>query len=322
MSPASFILSSSPGQTALDFMEGRQNLAIAVDSFLTDCKVRNLSPRTIKFYRDYLLSLLTFAQAQSVSNIHDADADFLRSYILMFSEQHNPGGVHAAFRSIRAFLFWIEKEELMPIDWKNPIKKVDAPHVPDQIIEPVPLKDVNLLLATCKGNSFFDKRDRAMIFFLLDTGARAQEVCDINLEDVELNSGKVIIRQGKGRKPRYVFINKTTIKALRAYLRIRDDLQTEALFVSKTMERLTYDGLRQLIQRRSRLARLKKIPTLHDFRRQFALSMLNNGADIFSLQRLMGHQDIAILRRYLAQTTDDICIAHAKGSPVENYSWG
>jgi len=107
-----------------------------------------------------------------------------------------------------------------------------------------------------------------MIFFLLDTGARAQEVCDINLEDVELNSGKVIIREGKGRKPRYVFINKTTIKALRAYLRIRDDLQTEALFLSKTMERLTYDGLRQLIQRRSRLAGLKKIPTLHDFRRQ------------------------------------------------------
>lgn len=201
------------------------------------------------------------------------------------------------------------------------IKKVDAPHVPDQIIEPVPLKGVNLLLATCKGNSFFDKRDRAMIFFLLDTGARAQEVCDINLEDVELNSGKVIIREGKGRKPRYVSINKTTIKALRAYLRIRDDLQTEALFLSKTMERLTYDGLRQLIQRRSRLAGLKKISTLHDFRRQFALSMLNNGVDIFSLQRLMGHQDIAILRRYLAQTTDDICIAHAKGSPVENYSW-
>ena len=156
----------------------------------------------------------------------------------------------------------------------------------------------------------------------MDTGARAQEVCEINLEDVELNSGKVIIRQGKGRKPRYVFINKTTIKALRGYLRTRDDLRTQALFASKTMKRLTYEGLRQLVQMRSKLAALKKIPTLHDFRRQFALSMLNNGADIFSLQRLMGHQDIAILRRYLAQTTDDICIAHAKGSPVENYSWG
>ncbi len=280
MSHTSFIISSSPGQTALDFMEGKQNLAIAIDSFLTNCKVRNLSPRTIEFYKDYLSSFLTYAEAQSVSNIQDADADFIRSYILMYSEEHNPGGVHAAFRSVRAFLFWAEKEEFMPADWKNPIKKVDAPRVPDKIIEPVPLKDVSLLLATCKGNGFFDKRDRGIIFFLLDTGARAQEVCDINLEDVELNSGKVIIREGKGRKPRYVFINKTTIKALRGYLRTRDDLQTPALFVSKTMERLTYDGLRQLIQRRSKLAGLKKVPTLHDFRRQFALSMLNNGVDI------------------------------------------
>jgi site-specific recombinase XerD len=49
--------------------------------------------------------------------------------------------------------------------------------------------------------------------------------------------------------------------------------------------------------------------------------MLNNGADIFSLQRLMGHSDISILRRYLAQTTEDIRVAHEKGSPVENYSW-
>jgi site-specific recombinase XerD len=89
----------------------------------------------------------------------------------------------------------------------------------------------------------------------------------------------------------------------------------------KTLERLTYDGLRQLLQRRSKLAGLRKEPTLHDFRRQFALSMLNNGTDIFSLQRLMGHSDISVLRRYLAQTTEDIRIGHGNGSPVENYSW-
>ena len=210
---------------------------------------------------------------------------------------------------------------MMPLDWKNPIKKVDPPQVPDKIIEPVLFEDVSSLIATCKENSFFDKRDKAIIFFLLDTGARAQEVCDVNLENVELNTGKVLIREGKGRKPRYVFINRTATRALRAYLRIRDTLQTQALFVSKTMERLTYDGLRQIIQRRSKHAGLKKEPTLHGFRRQFALCMLNNRVDIFSLQRLMGHKDISILRRYLAQTTEDIRVAHNKGSPVENYSW-
>ena len=308
-------------QTALDFIEGRQYLAIAIDSFLTNCRVKNLSRNTIKFYRAYLVSFQAYAEAQSISSVQEIDADFIRSYILMFGEGHNPGGVDAAYRSLHAFLCWIEKEEMMPVNWKNPIKKVDRPKVPDKIIEPVALEDVSKLLSTCKGNGFFDKRDKAILLFLLDTGARAQEVCDVNLEDVELDVGKVLIREGKGRKPRYVFISKTTIKSLRGYLRVRDNLQTHALFVSKSMERLTYDGLRQLVQRRSKLAALKKEPTLHDFRRQFALSMLNNGADIFSLQRLMGHKDISILRRYLAQTTEDIRIAHDKGSPVENYSW-
>lgn len=308
-------------QTALDFMEGRQYLSIAIDSFLTDCRVRNLSKHSIKFYADYLTSFERFAETQSVSCIEEVDPNFIRSYIHIYSECHNPGGVHAAYRSIRAFLNWVEKEEMMAIEWKNPVKKVDPPMVPDKVIEPVLLEDIKLLIATCKENSFFDKRDKAIIFFLLDTGARAQEVCDMNLEDTELSTGKVLIREGKGRKPRYVFINKTTIKAIRAYLRVRSDHQSPALFISKSLDRLTYDGLRQIIQRRSNLGGLKKEPTLHDFRRQFALSMLNNGVDIFSLQRLMGHKDISILRRYLAQTTEDIRIAHEKGSPVENYSW-
>ena len=314
--------SPSYQHTALDFVEGRQYLAIAIDSFLRDCKARNLSEHTLKFYRDYLVSFESYAKSQSVSSVNEIDPAFIRSYLILFGETHNPGGVNAAYRSIRAFLYWVEKEEMMAEEWRNPIKKVDPPEVPEQIIEPVLLEEVDSLIATCKGNSFFDRRDKAIIFFLLDTGVRAQEVCDVNLEDVELNSGKVLVRQGKGRKPRYVFTNRTANKALRAYLRIRNNYQAKALFVSKTMERLTYDGLRQIIRRRSKLAGLRNEPTLHDFRRQFALSMLNNGADIFALQRLMGHKDISILRRYLAQSTEDIRVAHDKGSPVENYSWG
>ncbi len=314
-------ISSLSRQTALDFMVGDQYLANAIDSFLNDRKSRNRSPNTIKFYRNYLDAFEKYSNSQAVTSIQDIDPIFLRTYILLISQTHNPGGVHSAFRSLRVFLLWVEKEELMPDTWKNPIHKVDAPFVPQKIIEPVSLEDVQALLLTCKEKDFFDTRDKSLIFLLLDTGARAQEVCDINLEDVDLNSGQVAIQCGKGSKPRYVFVNITTRKAIRTHLRIRGDHNSPALFVSKTNERLTYDGLRQLLQRRSKKAGLKKEPTLHDFRRQFALSMLNNGADIFSLQRLMGHSDISMLRRYLAQTTKDISAAHAKYSPVENYSW-
>lgn len=309
-------------QTALDFMVGKQSLTMAVDSFLCDRKSKNRSSHTIRFYKQYLSVFEKYANSQSTENIQDVDPQFLRDFILFIAQDHKPAWVHGVYRTLRAFLFWEEREELMPDDWKNPIRKVSAPFVAEVIKEPISLEDIQTLLLTCRDrNNFFDTRDKAILFFLLDSGARAQEVCNLNLDDVDLLSGQVSIHEGKGRKSRYVFINKTTCKAIRAYLRVRQDHNSPALFVSKSVERFTYDGLRQLLQRRSKLADLKKEPTLHDFRRQFALSMLNNGTDIFSLQRLMGHADISMLRRYLAQTTEDIRSAHSKYSPVENYSW-
>lgn len=72
-----------------------------------------------------------------------------------------------------------------------------------------------------------------------------------------------------------------------------------------------------LLRRCAELVGLKSIPTPHDFRRTFALIMLRNGVDIFALQKLMGHSDLQVLRRYLAQTDEDIHTAHMRGSPVD-----
>ena len=81
-------------------------------------------------------------------------------------------------------------------------------------------------------------------------------------------------------------------------------------------ERLTYFGLRQIIRRRAVAAKVDT-PSLHSFRRAFALNMLRAGVDIFSLQKLMGHAEWQVLNRYLAQSTEDIAAAHRVGSPVD-----
>jgi len=83
-------------------------------------------------------------------------------------------------------------------------------------------------------------------------------------------------------------------------------------------ERLTYDGLRLLLERRAKRARLSNKPKLHGFRCAFALNMLRSGLDIFVLQRLMGHADLQVLRRYLAQNDEDNQLGHMRGSPVDN----
>ena len=102
---------------------------------------------------------------------------------------------------------------------------------------------------------------------------------------------------------------------MRAYLRIRRD-NSPALFVTTEGDRLGYNGLREILRRRARQAGIKE-PTLHQFRRAFALNFLRNGGDVYSLQRLMGHSSLEILRRYLKLTDQDTQAAHAKYSPAD-----
>lgn len=291
-------------------------LPILVESFLIDRKSQGLSPETIDFYTKKLKYFLKHCEGQALTQISQLTTDLIRRYILELSETHNPGGVHACFRPLRSFLYWVEDEEIMPQGWKNPIRRVKAPKLPTEPIEPIQVDEIDLLLKTCESN-YAGVRDKAMMLGLLDTGARAKEFLNINLEDIELATGSIMIRQGKGRKPRMVFLGRKTIRAIRAYLRARRD-NNPALWVSVHGDRMTYSALRCLLRRRAELVGLKSIPTPHDFRRAFALIMLRNGVDIFALQKLMGHSDLQVLRRYLAQTDEDVHTAHMRGSPVDN----
>jgi integrase/recombinase XerD len=115
--------------------------------------------------------------------------------------------------------------------------------------------------------------------------------------------------------PRTVFLGNRSRKAVRSYLKLRKD-GSPALWISESGNRLTYSGLRGIVRRRAILAGLEE-PSLHSFRRAFAINMLRAGVDIYSLQNLMGHADLQVLRRYLKQTSDDLQAAHHKGSPVD-----
>ena len=141
----------------------------------------------------------------------------------------------------------------MAPEWKNPMLKVKAPKGFLDPLEPISIEDIRALINTCQRGNFIGERDRAIFLFLLDTGARAQELCNTNIKEIDLNIGAVMIRYGKGGKTRMVFMGRKTRRIMRSYLRMRHD-QSPVLFVSKDRERLTYDGLRQLLERRAKLA--------------------------------------------------------------------
>lgn len=291
------------------------DLLIWIQNFLIDRKAQGLSPGTMRFYEMKLATFASFCRARQVDQITQITPDHIREYMIFLQETgHNPGGKHAFYRVIRTFLYWWE-EEIEPEDWSNPIRKAKPPKLPVMQLEPVSMEDIKALIATCD-KSFHGLRDKAILLTLLDTGVRASELIDMKLANLDLNSGEIVIEKGKGSKSRTVFLGRTSRKATRAYLRARTD-ECPYLWVTAYGDPLTYFGLRGVTRRRALEAGLP-IPSLHSFRRAFALNMLRSGVDVFSIQKLMGHADLQVLRRYLAQTTEDIAQAHRIGSPVDN----
>lgn len=294
-------------------------LLVWIEHFLMDRKSQGFSKGTLYFYTTKLQNFIKFCDSQAITRITQITPDAIRLYLLWLIETgHNPGGVHQMYRTLKTFLLWWESE--MELEgWSNPIRKVKAPKLPIQPLHPVTIETVQAMLESIRGNSMTEIRDRAILLALLDTGLRANELLDVNLGDVDPIGGSILVVKGKGQKTRNVFLGKKARKALRAYLKVRQAEKREvALWVTPDGERLSYWGLRMLVQRRANRARVER-PSIHDFRRAFALNFLRQSpGEIYSLQKLMGHADLQVLRRYLDQTDDDIRDAHQRGSPVDN----
>lgn len=286
-----------------------------VELFILDRRAAGLSSRTVDYYIDKLKPFIEFCEGQLIKSVLKVDAQVLREYMLSLAGSgHNKGGQHAHYRAVRAFLYWFELE-MEPAGWKNPIKKVRAPKVPQEILKPVKIDEVKELLKACDKSNIFGLRDAAIFYMLFDTGLRASELLSLNRSDVD-QIGTVTVRHGKGGKDRIVFIGKKSRLALRRYLNARRD-ELPPLFLSRYQDRLDYDGLRAIVERRAAEVHLSKI-TLHSFRRAFALNMLRAGTDIHTLAKLMGHSNVTILAKYLKIDETDTRAAHHRGNPVDD----
>ena len=293
-----------------------EDLDRGIAGFLLDREARGLSLRTVEFYRRKLASFLIFLIAEGIRSLPELTPATLRRFFLGLALNHNPGGVDAFYRAVRAFLLWWEKEE-EPSGWVNPMRKVRPPRVALEPLEPIPIQHIRRMSGTCRRRTFLGDRDRAILFSLLDTGARAAEFLAVDHGDLDISAGQILIRCGKGGKPRMVFLGAKSRRALACYLRhFRETDESAPLWVTRQDRRLSYSGLRDVVRRRARRAGVPA-PSLHGFRRTFALACLRGGMDVYSLQRLMGHADLTVLRRYLAQTTEDTRNAHQRSGPVD-----
>ncbi|MEN6480117.1 MAG: tyrosine-type recombinase/integrase [Anaerolineales bacterium] len=290
-------------------------LTLELEGFLLDCRSRNLAAGTLRFYEQKLRPMLAWLEQHGITSPDEIKPLHIRAWIVELADgAHSAGGVHAYYRAAKAFCSWLEAEGSVET---SPMKRVRGPKLPEEPLEPVSIEHVRAMLRTCDGEHLLDLRDAAILLALLDTGCRATELTALTYGDANLKTGALLIRSGKGRKPRMVYLGVTSRRAVLKYLRKRGQPQDgEPLFATSQGTQFTYFGLRSVIERRAGQAGIE-VPTLHSFRRAFALTCLRNNVDVYSLQKLMGHTSLAVLRRYLAQTEDDLQRAHERGGPVD-----
>lgn len=289
-----------------------------VIAFLVDRRARNLAAGSIAFYQRELNAFLNYLDTQHIQNIEDITPDTIRRYLASLINR-NDGGKDAAYRTLNAFFHWWIEEIDAPENI-NPMRKVQRPKISTTPLPGVTKDEIQAMLATCTHRRrFHDVRDAAIILTLFDTGLRRSEFLALNYGDIDLQTGAVQVRNGKGRKPRTVFMGNRARREILRYLRFRGALpNTAPLWITTRGSRLTAAGLRQIIRRRAVKAGLDRVPGIHDFRRAFAVESLRNGIDLITLARLMGHSDLTVLRRYLHLVDDDLQRAHASSSPADH----
>jgi len=279
--------------------------------FLLSRRAMGCSARTLEYYTDETRWVVDFLTDQGVKQVTDITPSHLRQFLLHMGERRNAGGVHICHRVAKTFLRWVIAE-YEPGGWANPIDKVQPPKLTREPLKPLSLDDLHALLATCD-KSFTGTRDKAIMLMLLDTGLRAFELLALTLQDVQAD-GSVMVRHGKGGKARVVFIGDRTRQELGRYLRFRGT-EPGAAWVTNTRTPLTMNGLKTIIRRRADKAGIPR-PGIHSFRRAFAVLSLKAGADLRTIQTLLGHSTIQVTERYLRLELEDLKAAHRKFGPV------
>jgi site-specific recombinase XerD len=286
-------------------------------AFLIDRKSRHLSPRTIEYYDNELTAFQKWAQTQGVAQLEYITPEVIRLYLISLSDRRNESGIHASYRALKAWLNWASVEFDNPI-YSNLFRKVAAPKIPKEPIPGVTNEQIEALLTACR-HTPTGQRDRALLLTLYDTGVRKSEFCALDYGDLNLKTGSLLIRQGKGNKTRTVFLGNRTRRELIRYLRLRPEIQpSDPLFDNQRSTRLLPDGLKEVLNRLADRAGISPAPSPHDFRRAFCLQCLRNGMDLITLARLTGHTSLEVLKRYLALVDDDLQRSHADASPADN----
>ena len=288
-----------------------------IEDFLQHIKYnRNLSPETFRAYKSDLSKFL--AQCVNGKSISTMDVPTFRRYIAQLREGGlNKTSIARTLACLRTFYTYLCKQEIMEY---NPVKLIRTPKLDKRLPSFLEIDEIEKLLAVPDVKTFQGARDRAILETMYSSGLRISELSQLSMKDITLSGGVAHIK-GKGRKERIAPIGSYAVNAIKDYLPARSKLlqklkrNTDAVFINKNGGRLGVRNIRRLLTKYVRIAGITKKVSPHTLRHSFATHLLNRGADLRSVQELLGHSNIATTQIYTHVTTHRLKEVYDKAHP-------
>ncbi len=312
----------------------------AIADFLDDQEGGNHSAKTLEWHRTALRFFHLFLKEErAITLVAEIDAPDISAWFASMRKTPTGRGrirsertIQTYARSVRAFCHWLVRREVLS---RNPFDRVVFPKVGKPLIRTISPEEFERLLLACTPPNESGPiatraavRNRAILWVLLDTGIRVSELCGLRLSDFDRKHGVITVK-GKGSKERRIALGQNCLRNLLYYLdrhRPSDEELAEwgsagedHLFFSETRLPLTKNGVTLLFARLKKRADITdKRVSPHILRHTFAIHYLKAGNDPFSLQELLGHEDMATVKLYMRMNDDDIQEQKRKYSPGDH----
>jgi site-specific recombinase XerD len=295
-------------------------------------RAEDKSPKTVSWYSANLKSFHNYLKSSHLPDtLNKIDIKVLRQYVLYLLKKNKYKGhpiipekaeplsassIHGHVRTLRAFFSWLVAEGLITA---SPAKDLKPPKICRRVISTLSDEEIRALLGVLAPVGSSNARNQTIFMLLLDTGLRMGELINLKMDDVHMNEGllKVI---GKGKKERIVPMGSNAQRVLQRYLfRYRPKplhMGINNVFLSVVGKPLTENSVKLMFHR---LAKRSGVTRLHAHlcRHTFATRFLINGGDVFSLQQILGHSTLEMVRHYINLASNHVAIQHQKFSPLD-----
>lgn len=298
-----------------------------ISRFVGDLQIRNYSPRTVQEYGLCLGVFRRFLEQRTITDIQTVTTatltEFQRWLYYQPTRQGNARGVgdqNRTLAAVKSFFRFLKNEGVVVRDVAEAVEYAREPQtLPRNVLTP---QEAKRILDTVDITTILGYRDRTILEIFYATGLRRSELCQLQIQDADLEEGLLRINGGKGAKDRVVPLGRIACQFIETYVKgVRSMLlkagATDRLFLSHRGKPLDPDSVRKLVLKHAKLAGVKKHMTCHVWRHTCATHLLKNRANLRHVQDLLGHRSLATTERYLRLTIADLKEAHRKFHPRE-----